>query len=177
VSVRKKIGESAGLTFRNDGGVDMVGGSCFVAAAIAEFTSWGRGVDVAVEGKLDGDAGGAPGLRARSSGRCPRSSRTVSRGASLPLRPWSPGSPRKLCRDLDRGEIDVGQRRNRQEAVARQSENQIPAMTSTVMTGRRTKSSDRFMNEDSRLDHDLRPAPRRSWPCVTTCSPFSRPSR
>src|SRR6266853_3574233 len=40
VSVRKKIGASAGLTFLNEGGVDMVGGSCFVAAAIAEFTSW-----------------------------------------------------------------------------------------------------------------------------------------
>src|SRR3979490_3314355 len=32
-------------------------------------------------------------------------------------------------------------------------------MTSTVMTGRRTKSSDRFMDEDLRLDHDLRPGP------------------
>src|SRR6266571_4527173 len=39
VSVKKKIGESAGFTFRNAGGVDMVGGSCFVAAAIAELTS------------------------------------------------------------------------------------------------------------------------------------------
>src|SRR5437660_3568111 len=39
VRVRKKIGASAGFTFRNEGGVDMVGGSCFVAAAIAEFTS------------------------------------------------------------------------------------------------------------------------------------------
>src|SRR5437773_6777508 len=30
-------------------------------------------------------------------------------------------------------------------------------MTSTVMTGRRTKSSDRFMSENLRLDFDLRP--------------------
>src|SRR5438309_2118812 len=30
-------------------------------------------------------------------------------------------------------------------------------MTSTVMTGRRTKSSDRFMSESLRLDFDLRP--------------------
>src|SRR5437762_1887102 len=30
-------------------------------------------------------------------------------------------------------------------------------MTSTVMTGRRTKSSDRFMSESFRLDFDLRP--------------------
>jgi len=40
------------------------------------------------------------------------------------------------------------------------------------MTGLRTKSSDIFMDE-SILDHYLAPAPRRSWPCVTTCSPFS----
>jgi len=39
VSVRKKTGASAGFTFRNEGGVDIVDGSCFVAAAIAEFTS------------------------------------------------------------------------------------------------------------------------------------------
>src|SRR5438128_5652609 len=39
VSVRKKIGESAGFTFRNEGGVDMVDGNCFAAAAIAELTS------------------------------------------------------------------------------------------------------------------------------------------
>src|SRR5712691_723293 len=32
-------------------------------------------------------------------------------------------------------------------------------MTSTVMTGRRTKSSDRFTVENLRLDHDLRPGP------------------
>ncbi len=40
VSVRKKTGASAGFTFLNEGGVVMVGGSCFVAAAIAELTSW-----------------------------------------------------------------------------------------------------------------------------------------
>src|SRR2546427_384204 len=32
-------------------------------------------------------------------------------------------------------------------------------MTSTVMTGRRTKSSDRFMVENLRLDYDLCPGP------------------
>ena len=40
VRARKKIGKSAGLTLRNDGGVLMVGGSRRAAPAIAELTSW-----------------------------------------------------------------------------------------------------------------------------------------
>src|SRR6266702_5582318 len=36
VRVRKKIGSSDGFTFLNEGGVVMVGGNCFAAAAIAE---------------------------------------------------------------------------------------------------------------------------------------------
>src|ERR1035437_2754401 len=40
VRVRKKIGESAGFTLRNDGGEAMFVGSWRAVAAIAEFTSW-----------------------------------------------------------------------------------------------------------------------------------------
>jgi len=41
-----EIGESAGFTFGTTGCRHMVCGSCFVAAAIAEFTSWPRSMSV-----------------------------------------------------------------------------------------------------------------------------------
>src|SRR6267143_683259 len=75
VSVRKKIGESAGFTFRNEGGVDMVGGSCLVEA--------GDRRELLLERCRHR---GGHGLRACT---------------------------RELGRDLYRGEIDVGQRRDR----------------------------------------------------------------
>jgi len=113
-------------------GVDMVGAAASSAAAIAEFTSWvGLGVDVAVDGELDGDAGVPwPGERG-SSDRCPPAIvyTVFSRGASLlpALRPWSPGSPPEAVPNLDPwGNRTLVSEETGRRRYARQSENHNP---------------------------------------------------
>src|SRR6266446_6943750 len=159
VGVRKKIGESAGFTFRNEGGVDMADGNCFAAAAIAELTSC------------------AAASMSRSSENCmvtvempwPESeviwsipaivencfSSVVATAAAM-VSGLAPGSWAEtwIVGKSTLGSDETGSRRQLASPKIR-----IPAMTSTVMTGRRTKSSDRFIVEDLRLDYDLRPGP------------------
>src|SRR5260221_12512077 len=156
VSVRKKIGESAGLTFRNDGGVDMVGGSCFVAAAIAEFTSW------------------AAASMSRSSANWmvmlvrpwPESEviwsmpaiveNCFSSGVATAAAMVSGLAPGRVAETWIVGKSTLGSEETGSKRELASPKIRIPAMTSTVITGRRTKSSERFISENLRLDFDLR---------------------
>jgi len=134
-----------------------------------------RGVEVE-ERELDGELWGPGGERGNMIDAA--IVENVSRGASLPLRHGIRARPRKpflsLCRDLV-----VGNRRwereNRQlRTVARQSENQNHGQEQhgPDRTGRR--SSDNSWT-GFKTCHDLRPGPRRSWPCGTNLLAFSRP--
>jgi len=80
----------------------------------------------------------------------PASSRTVSRGASLPLRPCLRASPRKAA-DLEVREIEVGQRRTRQETVLASTKSESPAMTSTGHDRTADEESDRFMDRGFKM--------------------------
>jgi len=132
------------LTLRNEGGAGMVAGSWRTAEAIAEFTSWAAASDVAAERELQRDAGGALAAHrahlvdAGDGGELLLKRSGDRRGHVSGLAPGSSGA------DLDGGKSTLGSVDTGSSRYAAMPKIRMPAMTRTVMTGRRIQISQKF---------------------------------